>query len=90
MVSITVISFSVAVSVDGLFLQDMRKAFEIELRKLVTDTPWSRGQMSNVDAIYQVKRQGTATLDTKCSCTVAAPYSMFMWVKHVVTETYGI
>lgn len=46
--------------------------------------------MSNVDAINQAKRQGTATLDAKCNCTVAAPYGMFMWVNHTVTEGYGI
>ena len=90
MVSIRIIFFSVAVAVDGLFLQDVRKAFEMELRKLMTEASQSQGQMSNVDAINQAKRQGIATLDAMCNCTVAAPYSMFLWVKHIVTEGHGI
>lgn len=88
--SIRIISFSVAGPDDGLFLQDMRKAFKMELRKLMTEAPPSQGQMSNVDAINQAKRQGIAALDAKHSCTVAPPYSMFLSVKHIVTEGYGI
>lgn len=56
----------------------------------MTEAPQCQGQMSNVNAINQAKRQGTATLDAKCNCTVAAPYGMFMWVNHTVTEGYGI
>jgi len=43
MVTIRTISFSVAVPVGGLFLQDMRKAFKMELGKLMTEDAQSLG-----------------------------------------------
>lgn len=73
-----------------MFLQDLRETSEMELRKLMTEATQSQGQMSNVDAISQVKRQGIAMLDAKCNCRATASYSVFMWVKYIVTEGYGI
>lgn len=55
-----------------LFLQDMRKTFIVELRKLMTGALWSQDQMSDVDTINQAKRQGyIATFDVKCRCIYA-------------------
>lgn len=79
------------VRIYGLFLQDMRKTFKVELRKLMTEALRSQDQMSDVDTINQAKKQGyIASFDIKCRYTDTAPYSIFLWVKHVVTKLYGI
>lgn len=41
MFSVRKIYFSVAGPVNVLFLQDMKKAFEMQLRKLLTEAPQS-------------------------------------------------
>lgn len=90
MFSIRIIYFSVAGPLNGLFLQDMKKTFEMQLKKLLTEAPQPQRQLSDLDAINQVKRQGVETLEANCNFIITAPYSMFMWEKHIVTEGYGI
>lgn len=89
MLSIRIIYFSLAGPLNGLLLRDMKKAFEMQLRKLLTEAPQTQCQLSDLDAINQVKRQDIETLEANCNF-ITAPYSMFMWEKHIVTEGYDI
>lgn len=90
MFSIKIIYFSVAGPVNDLFLQVMKKAFEMQLRKLLTEAPQPQCQLSDLDAINQVKRQGIETLEANCNFMITAPYSISMWKKHFFTEGYGV
>lgn len=78
MFSIRIIYFSVAGPLNDLFLQDIKKAFEMQLRKLLTEAPQPQCQLSDLDAINQVKRQDVETLETNCNFIITAPYSMFI------------
>lgn len=90
MFSVRIIYFSVAGPVNVLFLKDMKMAFEMQLRKLLTEISQSQCQLSDWDAINQVKRQGIETLEANFNFIITAPYSMFMWEKHIFKGGYGI
>lgn len=67
MLSIRIICLSVTGPLNDLFLQDTKKAFEMQLRKILTEAPQPQCQLSDLGAINQVKKQDIETLEANCN-----------------------
>lgn len=84
MLSIRIICFSVTGRLNDLFLQDMKKAFEMQLRKLLTETPQLQCQLSDLDAINQLKKQDIETLEANCSFIITGHNTACIICDHTV------